>query len=47
MSFTDEPESVSDAEFDPLSTQEEFLVPVAVTASEVGLASCLALSWLS
>jgi hypothetical protein len=57
MSSTVKLESESDTEFDPLSTQneselldvkrEEFVLPVAVTASEVSLASCLTLSWLS
>jgi hypothetical protein len=51
MASTVKLESESDTEFDPLSTQnesellaikqEEFLVPVAVTDSEVRLASCL------
>ena len=55
MSSTVKLESESDTEFDPLSTQneselpdikqEEFLVPVAVTESEVSLAACLTLSW--
>ena len=55
MSSTVKLESESDTEFDPLSTQneselhdikrEEFLVPVAVTDSEVGLVSCLTLNW--
>jgi hypothetical protein len=52
MSSTVKVECESDTEFDPLSTKNESKLnikqgPVAVTASEVSLASCLTLSWLS